>query len=364
MNDGSANGPDKVDLLDGTSMASPDVAGAAALLMGLHPGWTPMEVKSALMMTAQDTGLTTATQATGVLPSTAFDRGAGRIRPFVAARAGLALDETGAQFAAADPSTAGDVRTLNLASMQNSSCITVIDTITSSAACSFVRTIRSTLDHTVNWSASVSGLPGTVSPSGFQIDPNASLELTVNVDASAVAADGTYHFGKLALQADDGSPPLHMPIAVAVPPPVLATETSLSIIVPAGATSNSGTLTITNLGGPTLSVTNTNLVDAVPQYTVTTADQPIKPAFPRFSRSTYAPDTFTGVFTANAFSVTDPVTNLRSMSFPGATTGGLLATLAGTSLHFRIYPGRFGRASERSDYRCEQHDSRPGFSIR
>ncbi|HET7571536.1 MAG TPA: S8 family serine peptidase [Gaiellaceae bacterium] len=39
-------------VFDGTSMATPHVAGAAALLLELHPGWTPAEVKSALVSTA------------------------------------------------------------------------------------------------------------------------------------------------------------------------------------------------------------------------------------------------------------------------------------------------------------------------
>jgi Subtilase family/Fibronectin type-III domain len=39
----------------GTSMASPHVAGAAALLLELHPDWTPEQVKGALIATAQPT---------------------------------------------------------------------------------------------------------------------------------------------------------------------------------------------------------------------------------------------------------------------------------------------------------------------
>src|SRR4051794_20235904 len=39
-------------VFDGTSMATPHVAGAAALLLQLHPSWSPREVKSALVSTA------------------------------------------------------------------------------------------------------------------------------------------------------------------------------------------------------------------------------------------------------------------------------------------------------------------------
>ncbi|GAA3896666.1 S8 family serine peptidase [Streptomyces gulbargensis] len=54
--------------LDGTSMATPHVAGAAALLKQRHPDWTAGELKGALVATAEDGG------------HTAFQQGSGRIR--------------------------------------------------------------------------------------------------------------------------------------------------------------------------------------------------------------------------------------------------------------------------------------------
>ena len=49
---GGHGGPDEFRHFDGTSVSTPLVAGCAALLMEAHPGWSAMQVREALMMTA------------------------------------------------------------------------------------------------------------------------------------------------------------------------------------------------------------------------------------------------------------------------------------------------------------------------
>ncbi|MCH8942387.1 MAG: S8 family serine peptidase [Bacteroidetes bacterium] len=52
---------------NGTSMATPHVSGAAALILELHPNWTPAMIKSVLMVTAKDIGKDIWTQGNGRL---------------------------------------------------------------------------------------------------------------------------------------------------------------------------------------------------------------------------------------------------------------------------------------------------------
>ena len=89
-------GPDGVvySVLSGTSMASPHVAGAAALLKQLHPSWGPGEIKSALMTTATDEVV----KEDGVTPATPFDVGSGRIDLAKAGSAGLLISEKAEDF--------------------------------------------------------------------------------------------------------------------------------------------------------------------------------------------------------------------------------------------------------------------------
>src|SRR5919204_3470715 len=52
--------------MSGTSFAAPVVAGIAADLLALHPGWTPDQIKGALMLSAAQAGPSTGSYALGV----------------------------------------------------------------------------------------------------------------------------------------------------------------------------------------------------------------------------------------------------------------------------------------------------------
>ena len=89
----------------GTSFASPQVAGAAAVIKQAHPDWSPGRIRSALMLTARTDNVflqngtaipTTAAPATN--PAGVFDRGSGRIDLARANNPGLTLDEDALNF--------------------------------------------------------------------------------------------------------------------------------------------------------------------------------------------------------------------------------------------------------------------------
>jgi subtilisin family serine protease len=66
----------KFDFYSGTSMSAPHVAGIAALFFGVHPTWSPMAVKSAIMTTASKVK-----KANGKRSGDYFAQGAGNVRP-------------------------------------------------------------------------------------------------------------------------------------------------------------------------------------------------------------------------------------------------------------------------------------------
>lgn len=184
--------------LTGTSMASPHVAGAAALLRQQHPTWTPEQVKTALTSTSVRVGV----KENGVTPWDPFDVGAGRLDLERAGRAGVTFD---------------------LPSMADGACV---------VGCTFTRTIRNQVPNgngVTTWYAQTHSddpdLGITVTPGEVKLRPGESAAFQVDVD-TALVADDSWKFGAVSWSTkkggdpDDGSqghknaPDAYLPIAV------------------------------------------------------------------------------------------------------------------------------------------------------
>lgn len=192
-------------IISGTSMSSPHVAGAGALLTQARPDWTPAQQQSALMTTARSSVV----DFDGS-PATPYEQGSGHIDIGAAAQAGLLFDESGADYLAADPEAGGDPTTLNLASFADSQCL---------ASCSWERTAVAppSAPADVTWTSSVEtddGLAVAVDLSQGSVSPGDELNLSVTADVEG-APEGETLFGRITLTpSDDTVPTVTLPVAV------------------------------------------------------------------------------------------------------------------------------------------------------
>lgn len=206
--------------MSGTSMASPHVAGSMALMRGLHPTWSPGEVRSALMLTAFFTTTSedpsphpmykNEDDLTDLTLADPHDMGAGRVNLRAASRAGFTLDETVANFEASDPMDGGDPTTLNLASLSDASC---------AGRCLWERTIDSKVDSSVTWTTSViadDGVSINVVPSSFTLGAGGSQSLCFLADVTG-ATNGEWAFSRIVFTPDDPDvPAASIPMAALV----------------------------------------------------------------------------------------------------------------------------------------------------
>lgn len=246
----------------GTSMASPHVAGVAALLKQRHPDWTPAMIKSALMTTAYDTfsdGLTTrlswdsSARATGNLP---WGQGAGHIAPSSAADPGLVYNATeidyvrftcGLNAGVYDAATCTKYGTiaaydLNLASLTAASVLgaqTLTRTVTNVGAA----------EATYNASASLPGFSVEVTPATLKLAPGATGTFKVKLTRTTAPID-TWSYGKLVWS--DGVHNVRSPLlgryALLAAPATVTSEATTATKMYALGTGYAGAMTLVKSG--------------------------------------------------------------------------------------------------------------------
>ncbi|MDY6055878.1 S8 family serine peptidase [Micrococcus sp.] len=153
-------------LMSGTSMASPNLAGMAALLAGKHTDWSPMTIKSALMTTAG-----TVYNGDGSPNTDNFAKGAGSADPKAAARPGLVYESGTDQWNAL---LTGDIagREVNVPSV-------VIPDVLGTAT--VTRTVTALENGRWTFSADIPGFEVTASPSMLDLKKGQSAEVTLTL---------------------------------------------------------------------------------------------------------------------------------------------------------------------------------------
>ncbi|XP_042489906.1 subtilisin-like protease SBT2.5 [Macadamia integrifolia] len=210
-------------LASGTSMATPHIAGIAALIKQKHPHWSPAAIVSAMMTTANVTdhlGAPIAQQGPTLepqpsyrtFPATPFDFGSGAINPARALDPGLVFDikfMDYIQFLCAVPGVDNDsvrqavgiecpTKEEAWCSDLNTASITVSNLVGSRMVDRRVTNVCSEKEKYQVTLKEPSGVAVTVSPMVFEIRPNASRDLKIHLEAKEATND--YTFGELVLE--------------------------------------------------------------------------------------------------------------------------------------------------------------------
>jgi hypothetical protein len=243
------NGRD-FDLLSGTSMSSPHVAGLAALLKDLHPDWSPMMIKSALMTTGVDVLDGGTPPASETNPVLIFRQGAGHVRPNSAADPGLVYNSgfndwlaflcgtTTGVSASTCSSLSGAGYSLDPSNL-NGASIAVGDLPGSQT---ITRKVTNVGGSPATYTSSVNGMAGftvVVSPSFFSINPGQTKTYTVTI-TNVSAPLNAYRGGQLRWSDGAGhvvrSPIVVRPVALGAPASVSGTGGAINYNVLFGYT--------------------------------------------------------------------------------------------------------------------------------
>ncbi len=186
--------------LQGTSMSSPHIAGSAALLKQLYPGWSPAAIKSALMTTTSVVRLA----GSGATDTNRWGYGAGHVLPNGAAVPSLVYDAGVADYGRflcgvqlAPPAGQGGCGTLGVIKPWNLnlSSLTAARVVVSRT---LERTVKNVGPSTATFASSAS-LPGwdvVVTPASLTLAPGASASFTARITRTS-ATLGAWTFGNL-----------------------------------------------------------------------------------------------------------------------------------------------------------------------
>lgn len=181
-------------IFQGTSMATPHTAGAAALLKQLHPSWSVQQVKSALVNSAARPP----NLATSILA-----RGGGRIDLIAAAGVTATLDPASISFGLIEPKADTNTEDVEISSVSTS---TVTYTITGSTVLHVFSTTSA--------DGPTSQVTLSVSKSSLTLAPGADASFKVTLTTVAGVTEGFYQ-GDIILTAS-GAPTLRIPILVLI----------------------------------------------------------------------------------------------------------------------------------------------------
>ncbi|MGV2939494.1 S8 family serine peptidase [Mesobacillus sp. LC4] len=175
--------------LQGTSMAAPHVAGAAALIKQAHPDWSPAEIKAAIMNTAKDI-----TDRTGKRYRT-FEQGAGRIQLEAAINTETLVSPGSLQF--------GKFQLAD-SMHEHSAKLTVRNTGSTARTYSFSIPKK---EQGIDWEL----------PMSFTLEPNEAKDVELAMSASPSLLKDKIHDGALLI--DDGKNKISIPYLYVVEEP-------------------------------------------------------------------------------------------------------------------------------------------------
>ncbi|MFD7157761.1 S8 family serine peptidase [Kribbella sp. NPDC059898] len=290
--------------MSGTSMATPHIAGIAAVIKSAHPTWSPMAIKSAMMTTAtdKDTSGKPIKNDSGSAANP-FGYGAGEVQPKYGMDPGLVYDSTYTDWtkfvcgSGQVPSTHelcanGKIDLSDL----NYPTIAIGDLAGKQTVTRTVTNVGKTPEVYFPTVEGAKGLKITVSPKLLVTFPGRRTTYTVTIENNGAPLE-QYSFGKLVWKSAKHSVASTLaikPLTVKAPVQVKGTGTAGSVDVPVTAgyagTLNTtalglnpatvGEATLRNPGGVSFPTTAPKANDHVAKFT---ADVPVGTTYARFS---------------------------------------------------------------------------------